>query len=159
MDFNLTEDRRMLQDSLTRYLGDKYPVDHRNKVAYALPCHDPAKWAEMAELGALFALAREDAGGFGGTGFDHHGRVRGAWAAPSTPNRCWGLRWPAACMTKIGADQEGLLSGATKYAVAVGEVEAPYESGPASPAPPRPRVTAMSCRAANHPSMAGKSPM
>ncbi|MDG1128287.1 MAG: acyl-CoA dehydrogenase, partial [Paracoccaceae bacterium] len=30
-------------------------------------------------------------------------------------------------LTKVGADQEGLLSGAVKYAVAVGEVEAPYE--------------------------------
>ena len=70
MDFNLTEDRRMLSDSLTRYLGDKYPVEHRNKIAYDLPCHDPEKWDEIAELGALFALAPEDAGGFGGSGFD-----------------------------------------------------------------------------------------
>ena len=34
MDFNLTEDRRMLSDTLTRYLAEQYPVEHRNKVAY-----------------------------------------------------------------------------------------------------------------------------
>ena len=57
MNFDLTEDRQMLQDSLRRYLGDKYPIEHRNKVAYDEPFHDDAKWAELTELGALFALA------------------------------------------------------------------------------------------------------
>ena len=70
MNFDLTEDRQMLQDSLRRYLGDKYQIEHRNKVAYAEPFHDPAKWGELTELGALFALAPEDAGGMGGAGFD-----------------------------------------------------------------------------------------
>ena len=126
MDFNLTEDRRMLQDSLTRYLGDKYPVDHRNKVAYALPCHDPAKWEELAELGTLFALAPEDAGGFGGTGFDIM-VVFEALGRALTPEPMLGAAMASRLMTKAGADQEALLSGATKYAVAIGEVEAPYE--------------------------------
>ncbi|MFD1195833.1 acyl-CoA dehydrogenase family protein [Seohaeicola saemankumensis] len=126
MDFNLTEDRRMLQDSLTRYLGDKYPVDHRNKVAYALPCHDPAKWEELAELGTLFALAPEDAGGFGGTGFDIM-VVFEALGRALTPEPMLGAAMASRLMTKVGADQEALLSGATKYAVAIGEVEAPYE--------------------------------
>lgn len=126
MDFNLTEDRRMLQDSLTRYLGDKYPVDHRNKVAYALPCHDPAKWEELAELGALFALAPEDAGGFGGTGFDIM-VVFEALGRALSPEPMLGAAMASRLLTKVGADQEGLLSGAVKYAVAVGEVEAPYE--------------------------------
>lgn len=126
MDFNLTEDRRMLSDSLNRYLADKYPVEHRNKVAYDLPCHDPAKWDEIAELGALFALAPEDAGGFGGTGFDIS-VVFEALGRALCPEPMLGAAMAARLLTSLGADQEALLSGATKYAVAVTEVEAPYD--------------------------------
>ena len=45
MDFNLTEDRRMVLDTLSRYLQDQYPVEHRIKVAYDAPFHDPSKWS------------------------------------------------------------------------------------------------------------------
>ena len=38
MDFNLTEDRRMVLDTLSRYLKDQYPVEHRIKVAYDVDC-------------------------------------------------------------------------------------------------------------------------
>ena len=126
MDFNLTEDRRMLSDSLNRYLGDKYPVEHRNKVAYDLPCHDPEKWDEIAELGALFALAPEDAGGFGGTGFDIS-VVFEALGRALCPEPLLGAVMAARILTKLGADQEALLTGATKYAVALAEVDAPYD--------------------------------
>ena len=37
MDFNLTEDRRMVLDTLSRYLKDQYPVEHRINVAYDAP--------------------------------------------------------------------------------------------------------------------------
>ena len=126
MNFDLTEDRQMLQDSLRRYLKDKYPVEHRNKVAYAEPFHDDEKWAEMAELGALFALAGEDAGGMGGTGFDisvvfeELGRV-------ICPEPMLGALMASRLMSAAGADQEALLSGETKYAVGLGELDAPYD--------------------------------
>lgn len=126
MDFSLTEDRRMLQDSLTRYLTEQYPVEHRNKVAYDLPCHDDAKWGELAELGALFALAPEEAGGFGGTGFDIS-VVFEALGRGITSEPVLGALMASRLMTAAGADQEALLAGATKYAAAISEIEAPYE--------------------------------
>jgi len=52
MDFNHTEERRMLADSLRRTLARG------------------ADWATLAELGVLGALFTEDEGGFGGQGFD-----------------------------------------------------------------------------------------
>ncbi|PWE26594.1 pimeloyl-CoA dehydrogenase small subunit [Pararhodobacter marinus] len=52
MDFNHTEERRMLADSLRRSL------------------ERGADWAALAELGVLGALFTEDEGGFGGHGFD-----------------------------------------------------------------------------------------
>lgn len=52
MDFSLTEERRMLADSLRRTLKRG------------------ADWTQLAELGVLGALFTEAEGGFGGNGFD-----------------------------------------------------------------------------------------
>ncbi|MEQ9692990.1 acyl-CoA dehydrogenase [Shimia sp. SDUM112013] len=70
MDFNLTEERRMLQDSLSRYLADKYDHDRRRKGVAAGRPFDPEVFAGLAELGVLGALFTEEQGGFGGAGFD-----------------------------------------------------------------------------------------
>ncbi|MDX1781241.1 MAG: acyl-CoA dehydrogenase family protein [Thalassovita sp.] len=126
MDFNLTEDRQMLSDTLNRYLAEQYPVEHRNKVAYEAPFHDPAKWDELAELGALFALAPEEAGGFGGTGFDIS-VVFEAMGRQLTPEPMLAALMASRLLTAAGAEQEALLSGATKYAVGFTEIDAPYE--------------------------------
>jgi len=126
MDFNLTEDRQMLADTLNRYLADQYPVEHRNAVAYAEPFHDPAKWDQLVELGALFALAPEDAGGFGGTGFDIS-VVFEAMGRQITPEPILGALMASRLLTAAGADQEALVSGAAKYAVAFAELDAAYE--------------------------------
>ncbi|MDR9484924.1 MULTISPECIES: acyl-CoA dehydrogenase family protein [Sediminimonas] len=126
MDFNLTDDRRMLADTLARYLGDKYTIEHRNAVAYELPCHDPAKWDEMAELGALYALASEDAGGFGGTGFDIS-VVFEALGRALCPEPVLAALLSSRLLTAAGADQEGLLTGAMRYAAALSELDAPYD--------------------------------
>ncbi|WP_373050095.1 acyl-CoA dehydrogenase family protein [Thalassovita aquimarina] len=126
MDFNLTEDRQMLSDTLNRYLAEQYPVEHRNKVAYEAPFHDPSKWDELAELGALFALAPESAGGFGGTGFDIS-VVFEAMGRQLTPEPVLGALMASRLLNAAGEDQEALLSGATKYAVGFTEIDAPYE--------------------------------
>ncbi|WP_170773405.1 acyl-CoA dehydrogenase family protein [Ruegeria lacuscaerulensis] len=70
MDFNLTEDRQMLSDTVRRYLADQYDFDTRYGVLDAAPFHSPAKWAELSELGLIGAFVPEQQGGFGGTGFD-----------------------------------------------------------------------------------------
>ncbi len=70
MDFNYSDNRRMLSDSLRRFLADKYDAETRNQVAYSAPFHSPEKWRELAELGVLGALIPEADGGFGGNGFD-----------------------------------------------------------------------------------------
>ena len=70
MDFNHSDDRRMLSDSLRRYLAEQYPIQTRNEVAYAPPYHAPDKWLEMAELGIQGALLPPADGGYAGDGFD-----------------------------------------------------------------------------------------
>ena len=126
MDFSLTEDRRMLSDSLTRFLADKYPIDHRTKVAYDAPFHDVALWSEMAELGVLYALAPEDAGGFGGAGFDVT-TVFEALGRGLCPEPVLGALMASKLLAAAGADQAALLDGTRRYAVAIGELDAPYD--------------------------------
>lgn len=70
MDFSLSDDRRMLADTLDRFLRDRYSINRRRTAAAAAPGHDPAIWAELAELGAIGALFAPDTGGFGGDPFD-----------------------------------------------------------------------------------------
>ncbi|MCJ8322964.1 MAG: acyl-CoA dehydrogenase family protein [Rhizobiales bacterium] len=70
MDFKLTEDRRMLEDTISRFLADKYSISKRNDIAYSETGHSAQIWAEMAELGIVAALFTEIEGGFVGQGFD-----------------------------------------------------------------------------------------
>lgn len=126
MDFTLTEDRRMLSDSLNRFLADKYAFEHRNKVAYDAPFHDTARWDELAELGVLYALAPEDQGGFGGSGFDIT-TVFEALGKGLCPEPVLGTLMASRILGAAGEDQTALLDGSRRYAVAIGEIDAPYE--------------------------------
>ncbi|MEN2431004.1 acyl-CoA dehydrogenase family protein [Comamonas sp. F1-6] len=70
MNFTHTEDRRMLADSLNRFVAEQYGIEQRNHLAYGAEGHSPALYAQFAELGAIGALFPEEDGGFGGSGFD-----------------------------------------------------------------------------------------
>lgn len=126
MDFNLTEDRQMLADTLGRFLAEQYPVEHRIKVSYEAPYHDAALWDQLVELGALYALAPESAGGMGGSGFDVS-VVFEALGKALCPEPMLGALMASRLLAAAGADQELLLTGALKYAVAISEIDAPYE--------------------------------
>jgi alkylation response protein AidB-like acyl-CoA dehydrogenase len=70
MNFDLTEERQMLQDSLRRFLRDRYDTATRNKILESDSGMSSEIWAELAELGVIGALFTEEQGGFGGKGFD-----------------------------------------------------------------------------------------
>jgi alkylation response protein AidB-like acyl-CoA dehydrogenase len=70
MNFEHTDDRRMLADTLVRALRDGYSIETRNAGAYGETGYDPAIWQQLSELGIVSALFDEAAGGFGGSGFD-----------------------------------------------------------------------------------------
>lgn len=70
MNFELTEERQMLQDTLRRFLADKYDTATRNKILDSEAGMSTEIWAGLAELGVVGALFTEDQGGFGGAGFD-----------------------------------------------------------------------------------------
>jgi len=70
MNFDLTEERQMLQDSLRRFLRDRYDTATRNKILESDSGMSADIWAGLAELGVIGALFTEEQGGFGGKGFD-----------------------------------------------------------------------------------------
>jgi pimeloyl-CoA dehydrogenase small subunit len=66
MDFELSDDQRLLQDSITRLLGDRYAFEQRKGYVKAPEGFSAAMWSQYAELGLLGLPFAEDYGGFGG---------------------------------------------------------------------------------------------
>ncbi|KQP20610.1 acyl-CoA dehydrogenase family protein [Pseudorhodoferax sp. Leaf267] len=70
MNFEHTEDRRMLADTLNRYVAEQYGIEARHKIVKAPKGYSTEQWQQFAELGAIGALFSEADGGYGGAGFD-----------------------------------------------------------------------------------------
>jgi alkylation response protein AidB-like acyl-CoA dehydrogenase len=70
MNFEPTEDRRMLADSLNRFIAEQYRFETRDRIARSAAGCSPELWLRFAELGAVGALFGEADGGFAGAGFD-----------------------------------------------------------------------------------------
>ncbi|MEM9278247.1 MAG: acyl-CoA dehydrogenase [Pseudomonadota bacterium] len=70
MNFELNEDRRLLSETLSRFLADNYDIDKRHGFAMSDERFSREMWGRFAELGMIGALFEESAGGFGGEGAD-----------------------------------------------------------------------------------------
>lgn len=70
MDFELTEDQRLLNDSVSRLLADRYAFDARRGYMKAAQGWSQELWDKYAELGLLGLPFSEDYGGFGGGAVD-----------------------------------------------------------------------------------------
>ena len=70
MNFQHTEDRRMLADSLNRFISEQYGFETRDRIARSAQGFSSELWGRFAELGIIGALFDEANGGFGGGGFD-----------------------------------------------------------------------------------------
>lgn len=70
MNFEHTEDRRMLADTLDRFLAEQCPIEARHAAAASTTGYSETVWSGLAGLGAVGALFPESVGGFGGAGFD-----------------------------------------------------------------------------------------
>jgi hypothetical protein len=70
MNFQLTEERQMLQDSLRRYLADSVSPEALIEATDSESGHSDTLWQGLAEMGVIGALFTEQQGGFGGAGFD-----------------------------------------------------------------------------------------
>jgi pimeloyl-CoA dehydrogenase small subunit len=66
MDFDLSEEQRLLRDSVERLLADHYGFDKRRSYLAEPEGWSRRLWAQYAELGLLGLPFAEDYGGFGG---------------------------------------------------------------------------------------------
>ncbi len=70
MNFQLTEERQMLQDGLRRFLRDAYTPSLKAEIASSANGFSESVWSGLAEMGVIGALFTEEEGGFAGAGFD-----------------------------------------------------------------------------------------
>ncbi|MEQ8832755.1 MAG: acyl-CoA dehydrogenase [Alphaproteobacteria bacterium] len=132
VDFALTEERQMLQDTLRRYLADRYSTETLNGILQEDEGYSRAVWAELAELGVIGALFGEAEGGFGGAGFDlavvfeEFGRAGVVEPFLDTAVLAGGL------IADLGSDGqktivEEVIAGSVQLAFAHGEPDSRYE--------------------------------
>lgn len=67
MDFDLTEEQRLLQESVGKLIADEYGFEQRKAYAKEPAGYSEARWAQYAELGLLGLPFSESLGGSGGT--------------------------------------------------------------------------------------------
>lgn len=131
MNFEHTEDRRMLADSLNRFIAEQYAFETRDRIAGSPEGFSTDIWRQFAELGVIGALFSEADGGFGGGGFDiavvFEALGRGLVVEPLLGAVMAG----EAISTAGNAAQKGLLAeiigGTTIAALAHDEPEGHYE--------------------------------
>lgn len=131
MNFEHTEDRRMLADSLNRFIAEQYAFERRDRIAKSAHGFSPEIWRQFAELGVIGALFSEADGGFGGGGFDvavvFEALGRGLVVEPLL-----GAVLAGAAITAAGNDAQkavlaDIIGGTTMAALAHEEPGAHYE--------------------------------
>ena len=66
MDFDLSEDQRLLKESVDRLIAGEYSFEQRKKYMTEPSGYSPAMWSQLTEFGLLGLPFEETLGGFGG---------------------------------------------------------------------------------------------
>jgi len=66
MNFDLSEEQQLIQDSVARFVKDNYDLETRQAIVAGKDEYGTENWAAMAELGWLGLTIPEADGGFGG---------------------------------------------------------------------------------------------
>ncbi len=70
MNFDLTEEQQMLNDSLRRFVSNEYSFEKRGEIIKSEKGTDPLTWSALAEMGLLGFTFPEDYDGLGGNAVD-----------------------------------------------------------------------------------------
>ena len=65
MDFSYSEEQRQLQDSIVRFLDDRYDIESRRALINSDLGHSDENWSQFAELGLLGVAFDAEDGGYG----------------------------------------------------------------------------------------------
>ncbi|NBT39972.1 MAG: pimeloyl-CoA dehydrogenase small subunit [Alphaproteobacteria bacterium] len=130
MDFALSEERRMLQETIDRFISDRYNVTKRLQMVETDKGFDQDLWSEFADLGVIGALLPPEAGGFGGLGEDltvvFESLGRGLVVEPFLATAVLG----AGCLHLVGGQEallEKVISGEVQLAFAHAEPSSRYD--------------------------------
>ena len=132
MNFQLTDERQMLQDSLRRFLADHYSNEIIRAQADSANGFSSETWTGLAEMGVIGALFSESDGGYGGAGFDlavvfeELGRVGATDPLLDTAVLGGGIL-AAAGNDKQKALIESIIEGSQHLALAHAEPQSRYE--------------------------------
>ena len=92
MDLNLSDEQRLLRESVDRFIAETYDADHRRRSAGDPLGFSPAIWKQFADLGWLALPIAEEYGGLGaGVGRDRHrdGSLRARAGLRTLSRRPW----------------------------------------------------------------------
>ncbi len=70
MNFELSEEQQLIQDSVAKFVQDNYGLEERQKLVAGKTGFSAEHWSTMAELGWLGLTVNETDGGFGGNQID-----------------------------------------------------------------------------------------
>ena len=70
MNFELSEEQKMIQQSVERFVQENYDLSNRIKISSEDPGYSKEYWSSMAELGWFGLAFDEEDGGFGGNQID-----------------------------------------------------------------------------------------
>nr|WKF56627.1 Acyl-CoA dehydrogenase [Paraburkholderia busanensis] len=131
MNFQHTEDRRMLADTLNRFVSEQYGFETRDRIARSAQGFSGDLWQRFAGLGVIGALFDEAQGGFGGEGFDiavvFECLGRGLVVEPFLDTLIVGQALARGGDGTHQALLEGLIDGSRIVALAHGEPDGHYE--------------------------------
>jgi alkylation response protein AidB-like acyl-CoA dehydrogenase len=128
MDFGLSEEQRLLTDTLRRYLEEHVPLTRIRELVDTETAHDPALWQDLVELGIPGILIPVQ---YGGSGLSFLDVILVAeslgQAATPTPFLGTGILAPVALLTAGTPAQQTewlprLASGQTRSGMAMTEV-------------------------------------
>jgi pimeloyl-CoA dehydrogenase small subunit len=133
MDFEYTEEQRLLRESLDRLLGDSYGFDKRKAYLAEPDGFSAAMWRQYAELGLLGLPFAEEHGGFGGGPVDAmivmeaFGRVLALEPYLATVVLAGTALGHAGSAAQNEAIVPQIVDGSLRLAVAHGERQARYD--------------------------------
>jgi len=133
MDFSLNDEQRMLEDTVSRLVRERYGFEQRGRYAKEAPGYGAEVWGLLAELGLLSVPFSEDDGGIGGGGVEllllHQAFGRGLTLEPYLATVVLG----GGLLARLGsaAQREAILpdviGGAATLALAYAEPDGGYE--------------------------------
>lgn len=133
MDFKLSEEQRMLEETVGRFVRDAYTFDARNKILESDQGFSTDVWQKFAELGLLGVPFSEEAGGFDGGGPElmvvAEGFGRGLVVEPYLAT----VVLSGTLIDQLGSDSQkaqlipSIIGGETRLALAAYEAQGRYD--------------------------------